>query len=147
MNRKQRRAAAKQSGLRPAGPFVAAGPSAAELAELQTSGLAHHQAGRLPQAEACYRKILGAAPRDVNALHLLGVLARQTGQHSAAVELISRAVALNDRVPELHSNLGNAFMDLGRTAEAEACYRRALALKPDYAAADNNPGNVMPGRG
>jgi Flp pilus assembly protein TadD len=141
MNRKQRRAAAKQGGIRPDGPFVAAGLSAAELGELQTSGLAHHQAGRLAQAEACYRKILAAAPRDVNALHLLGVLARQTGQHGAAVELISKAVALNDRVPELQSNLGNAMMDLGRTAEAEASYRRALALKPDYAAAHNNLGN------
>jgi tetratricopeptide (TPR) repeat protein/SAM-dependent methyltransferase len=147
MNRKQRRAAAKQSGIRPGGPFLAAGPSAAELAQLQTSGLAHHQAGRLPQAEACYRKILSAEPRDVNALHLLGVLARQSGQHAAAVELISKAVALNDRVPELHSNLGNAFMDLGRTAEAEASYRRALALKPDYAAAHNNLGNALQGRG
>src|SRR4029077_533685 len=110
------------------------------------SGLAHHQAGRLPQAEACYRKILAAAPRDVNALHLLGVLARQTGQHAAAVELISKAVALNGRIPELHSNLGNAFMDLGRSTEAEASYRRALALKPDYAAAHNNLGNVLQGR-
>ncbi len=147
MNRKQRRAAAKQSGIRPGAPFTAAAVSAAELAQLQASGLAHHQAGRLPQAEACYRKILAAEPRDVNALHLLGVLARQTGQYSAAVELISMAVALNDCVPELHSNLGNALMDLGRTEEAEASYRRALALKPDYAAAHNNLGNVLQGRG
>ncbi len=146
MNRKQRRAAAKQRGPRPGGPSVGA-RSRAELAEIEASGLAHHHAGRLPQAEACYRKILAVEPSNLNALHLLGVLARQAGQPRAAVDLISKAVALNDRVPELHSNLGNALMDLERTAEAEACYRQALALRPDYAAALNNLGNLLQGRG
>jgi tetratricopeptide (TPR) repeat protein/SAM-dependent methyltransferase len=146
MNRKQRRAAGKLGGKRPGVPFLGS-PLTAKLAEIQASGLAHHQAGRLPQAEACYRSILAAEPSNVNALHLLGVLARQMGQHRAAVDLISKAVALNDRVPELHSNLGNALMDLGRTAEAEASYRRALALRPDYAAAHNNLGNVLQSRG
>ncbi len=122
-------------------------PSIAELAQIEASGLAHHQAGRLPQAEACYRKLLAADPCNVNALNRLGVLARQTGQHGAAVDLFSQAVALNDRAPELHYNLGNAFMDLGRTAEAEASYRRTLALKPDFAAAHNNLGNALQARG
>src|ERR1700719_3597112 len=110
MNRKQRRAAGKQGGARPGGPSAGA-PLTAALAEIEASALAHHQAGRLPQAEACYRKILAAEPANVNALHLLGVLARQVGQPRAAVDLIAKAVALNDRVPELHSNLGNALMD------------------------------------
>src|ERR1700691_3641123 len=134
MNRKQRRAMEKHGGTRPGGPIVGA-PLTAALAEIEARGLAHHQAGRLPQAEACYRKILAADPCNVNALHLLGVLARQVGQYRAAVDLIAKAVALNDRVPELHCNLGNALTDLGQTAEAEASYRRALALRPDYAAA------------
>jgi tetratricopeptide (TPR) repeat protein len=122
-------------------------PLTAELAQIEASGLAHHQAGRLPQAEDCYRKLLAADPRNVNALNRLGVLARQLGQHGAAVDLFSKAVALNERAPELHYNLGNALMDLGRTAEAEASYRRTLALKPDFAAAHNNLGNVLQSRG
>src|SRR6202035_1463446 len=147
MNRKQRRAAAKHGGTRPGAPIAGAASSAAALADILASGLAHHQAGRLPQAEACYREILATAPRDVNALYLLGVLARQLGHPRAAVDLISQAIALNDRVAELHSNLGNALMDLGRTVEAEASYRKALALKPDYAAAHNNLGTLLQGRG
>ena len=142
MNRKQRRAARKHGGTRPGGAFVGA-PLTADLAEIQASGLAHHQAGRLPQAEACYRKILAGEPRNVNALNLLGVLARQTGQPGTAVDLISKAVALNGRLPELHYNLGNALLDVGRTAEAEASFRRTLALKPDYTAALNNLGGLL----
>ena len=133
--------------MRPGAPNPGAPSAAVALGDLLTSGLAHHQAGRLPQAEACYRKILAAEPRDVNALYLLGVLARQVGQPRSAVDLISQAIALNDGVAELHSNLGNALMDLGQTAEAEASYRKALALKPDYAAAHNNLGTLLQRRG
>ena len=88
MNRKQRRAAAKRDGTRPGGPLTGA-PLAAELAQIQASGLAHHHAGRLPQAEACYRKILAAEPSNVNALHLLGVLARQVASAHQAPPSIS----------------------------------------------------------
>lgn len=39
----------------------------------------HHNAGRLPEAEIVYRKILKAEPRNPFALHLLGVIAHQFG--------------------------------------------------------------------
>jgi tetratricopeptide (TPR) repeat protein/SAM-dependent methyltransferase len=149
MNRKQRRAAAKHGGTGLGGRSVGREgvPSAAELADIQASGLAHHRAGRLEQAQACYRKVLAVEPSNVNALHLLGVLARQVGQPAAAADLISKAIALNDRLPEPHNNLGNALQELGRGPDAEACYRKALTLKPDYAAAHNNLGNALQARG
>jgi tetratricopeptide (TPR) repeat protein len=98
-------------------------------AEALAVGLAHHRAGQLAQADACYRTVLGADPANVTALHLLGVLAHQRGQPEVAADLISRAIALNDRLPELHGNLGNALQAVGRTAEAEASFRRALSSK------------------
>jgi tetratricopeptide (TPR) repeat protein len=39
---------------------------------------------------------------------------------------------------ELHSNLGHALMKQGRGGEAEASFRRALQIKPDYADAHYN---------
>jgi predicted O-linked N-acetylglucosamine transferase (SPINDLY family) len=44
---------------------------------------------------------------------------------------------------EAHYNLGNALRKYWRLEEAVACYRRALALKPDYADAHNNMGNAL----
>src|SRR5665811_1873097 len=60
------------------------------IAKAIQTALKHHQAGRLPQAEAIYRQILQAAPNHPDALHLLGVLAHQTENDGMAVELISK---------------------------------------------------------
>ncbi len=46
-----------------------------------------------------------------------------------------------------HSNLGAALEQAGRPAEAEGQYRRALELKPGYAAAHNNLGLMLERQG
>jgi Flp pilus assembly protein TadD len=46
--------------------------------------LTHHQAGRLDQAEAAYWEILTHEPENPDALHLLGVLCHQRGDHEKA---------------------------------------------------------------
>ena len=57
-------------------------------ANLLGAGLKHHQAGRLVEAEACYRRVLAAQPDHADALHLLGIIAQQAGRRDLAVELI-----------------------------------------------------------
>lgn len=42
-----------------------------------------------------------------------------------------------------HNARGHAFLGQGRLAEAVASYRQAISLKPDYAGAYNNLGNVL----
>ena len=49
----------------------------------------HHQSGRLAEAEALYRQILALEPRHAEALHLLGVIAHQTGRNDVAVDWIA----------------------------------------------------------
>lgn len=97
-----------------------------------------HQSGRVAEAERLYRQILQADPRHCDALHMLGVLAMQVGQHPAAVQLISQAIAENGRVPAFHNNLGNALKGWGRFEEALAAYGKALACAPDHAGAHYN---------
>jgi len=50
--------------------------------------------GRLQQAETLLRQILQQQPQHPFALHLLGVIAHQAGNQSAAAELMQRAIAL-----------------------------------------------------
>jgi hypothetical protein len=49
------------------------------VADLLAAGLAHHQAGRLAEAEAYYRQILVAVPDQADILHLLRGVANQAG--------------------------------------------------------------------
>ena len=113
------------------------------ISESLTLAIQHHQAGRLGAAEAIYRQILQSDPNQHDAIHLLGVIARQVGMHDAAVELIGRAIQLKGNVAEFHNNLGGAYLDLRRLSEAESSFRRAVQLKPDYAVAHSNLGNVL----
>ena len=55
-------------------------------------GLAHHRAGRLVEAETCYREVLANEPAHLRALHLLGLLCHQTGRHDTAAEMLHRAI-------------------------------------------------------
>src|ERR1700730_16351976 len=127
MNRKQRRAADA------AGKRTGASSSDPRVAERFAAGLAHHQAGRLAQAETHYRETLAAQPDHADALHLLGVIASQIGRHDLAVDLIGRAIA-HDRGNSLYySNHGLALAGLRRFEEAVKSYDRALALRPSYA--------------
>ncbi len=61
--------------------------------DLQRSlGLAvrHQGAGRLSEAELICRQILQNDPDQPIALHLLGVIAQQTGNDEAAADLVRR---------------------------------------------------------
>ncbi len=106
--------------------------TADKVLEDLSDGVRHHHAGRRDEAEAMYRRVLKADPENADALHLLGVLARQAGRHDVAVDLIQRAIARNGRNPSYHANLGTALEVSGRREDAMAAYRRAIEIKPDY---------------
>jgi tetratricopeptide (TPR) repeat protein len=137
MNRKQRRAAEAR------GSRTAAAPSDSRVAGVFSAGLAHHQAGRLAQAETLYREALALEPDHAHALHLLGVIASQVGRHDAAVDLIGRAISLDRLTSLYHSNHGLALAGLRRFEEAVGSFDRALSLRPGDAEVLYNRGNAM----
>src|SRR5215207_7027266 len=100
---------------------------AADTAGVFASAVRLHQAGRLRKAEPLYREVLAADPQHVDALHLLGVLAQHAGRPDGAVEMIGKALALNERVPEFHYNIGVAYGVLGQFAAAAKHNARAVA--------------------
>ncbi len=96
---------------------------------------AKHRAGDLDGAEALYRRVLDAVPAEPNALHLLGVIAYQRGDHARAVDLISRAATALPNVADVFANLGNALQATGRPEPAVATFRRAIELRATSAQA------------
>lgn len=111
------------------------------LATLQ-AGLHHHEAGRIDQAEALYRRVLSVEPRQPDALHLLGMAAFARGDHAAARDLVMQAIAAKPDEAVFHANLGIVLEALRSWPEAEAAYRRAIELNPQNAAAINSLGNL-----
>src|SRR6266446_619126 len=64
-----------------------------------------------------------------------------------AAVLLQQAVRLRPQAPEAHNNLGLAYAEAGRYAEAEACYQQALGLNPGFADAHSNLGNAYKDQG
>jgi predicted O-linked N-acetylglucosamine transferase (SPINDLY family) len=104
--------------------------------------IAHHQVGRLREAEAIYRQILAQQPDHAQALNMLGVLSAQTNRLRDALELIQRSIAL---VPtaEAYNNLGNVLRFMGRLDESLRAYETSLQLSPNDAKAHTNLGTVL----
>lgn len=107
-------------------------------------GLQFHRAGRLPEAENCYRAVIAADACNAQAQHLLGLLLLQRNAGSEeGFSLLRRAIELAPQVPDFHCNLAAALGRTGQHAQAAACLEIALRLRPDYADAWNNLGVAL----
>jgi tetratricopeptide (TPR) repeat protein len=107
------------------------------------SGLAHHQAGRLAEAQACYCQVLKTDPQQPDALHLMGVAAQQTGEYDAAIGLISAAIRSHPQAAHYHNNLANTYLLQGNTKAAIGSYRHVLALNPGDGDAMHSLANAL----
>src|SRR6516164_1044108 len=82
------------------------------LASAFNRALEFHREGRLWQAEAMYRHILGAQPNHFDALHLLGVICYQRGAHAEAIRYIDAALKINPNFASAYNNRGNVLGEL-----------------------------------
>ena len=117
------------------------------IPHLLATAVEHHRAGRLGEAEKLYQQILQVDSKQADALHMLGVLALQTGRLPLAVEMMSLAIQQNGQVPAFHNNLGNAYAAAGNWPDAEISYRRALEQKRNYAEGYYNLGRALSSQG
>jgi protein O-GlcNAc transferase len=102
------------------------------VADMLAEGVRHHRAGELLAAEALYRQALRAEPANIDALHLLGLIAQRTDRLELALELIGKAVALNPAFANAQRSLGRALLAHGKRKLAIDHFQRAVALAPDF---------------
>lgn len=114
-----------------------------QVRELLARALDLHRAGDRDQAASLYRQILEIDAGCADALHLLGMISHQHGEHARAIELITRAVTLVPDNAVFHSSLGNALRAAGRHAEALVRLRRSVELKPASGEGWNNLGHAL----
>jgi predicted O-linked N-acetylglucosamine transferase (SPINDLY family) len=105
--------------------------------QLFQHAVAHHQAGRLDEAEALYRQILEAEAHHADTLHLLGLSLHQRGHSTAGIPYIAKAISLDGKKALYHANLAAVYTACREGVKAEASARQAIALKPTAEAWQN----------
>ena len=112
------------------------------------SGVSHHQAGRLAEAERIYRQVLAQQPESCGRITSVGDVGRAGGPVGRGGGIDPPGDRdLFDQCLLYYSNLGNALADVGRLDEAIAACRQAIRLKPDLAEAHYNLGIALQGKG
>jgi len=102
------------------------------------------EAGDYDAAKRICGRLLETEPDHAEALHLLGVVAYQTGlQPQEALALIERAIAIDPQNARFHNSRGALHYALNQDAEAAASFERSTALNPRDGTAWNNLGNAL----
>jgi tetratricopeptide (TPR) repeat protein/2-polyprenyl-3-methyl-5-hydroxy-6-metoxy-1,4-benzoquinol methylase len=141
MNRKER----PPPGISETGAGKPVSGSSSDLTvdQLLASADQHAAAGELAEAESHYRQALGLDPRHITSLFGLARIARHAGRNDVTLDLLRRAIAVNDCIPELHMRIAEVYHAVGRLPEAAAHCATAIRLRPDFAEAHFEHGNVL----
>jgi len=102
-----------------------------------------HEEGELGKAERLYAAVLEHDPRQVDALHLSGLLHYQRGRLDAAAASIRAALSVDHCRVDALTDLGLVHHAASRMAEALTSYEAALGLRPDDPAALNGRGVAL----
>ena len=112
-------------------PAPAGGDPPERIDRLFDTARAQEAAGRIDEAEAAYRRILGQSPDDARALFHLGSLLARSGQTKRAIAPLKKAAEAAPDVAAVQLNLGNLYYLSGRMKESLTAFHRARELAPD----------------
>jgi tetratricopeptide (TPR) repeat protein len=112
--------------------------SSEALTQALRSAWLYFESQRFDQAKEICQKIIKAVPAQIDALHLLGLIALKDGDIEAAVSYLSNVVKRDANKPQYIANLGLAYHEQGRLDLAITAYRKAIAIEPRYLDAHYN---------
>ena len=91
------------------------------------------QNGNFESADLSLRRILQVDPKNLPALHILGLIKASQSDYKEAADYLARAVRIHPNDASLQYNLAKALSDSGNDKDAIAHHKKAVALDP------NNP--------
>ncbi len=110
-------------------------------------GEAYIWTGNLDPAVALYKKARGLDPdhTDLRLSHFydLGTRLAEAGKDIKVITALGVATALYPKNAELHSDLGDLYVQIGDREKAIACYRKALEISPKSKAARDKLNQIL----
>ena len=109
--------------------------NSADLQGMDALGQTYTRMHRTRDAEAMFRRVLAASPSSAATWNNLGVLylsENRAADAAAAIDALSRAVAINPALAGAHNGLGVAFARQGDLKRAVDEWREALKIRPDF---------------
>lgn len=103
--------------------------------------------GRDAEARDALEQALRLRPGYQDALYLLGLLGKESGELDLAADALLRLLALNPEHADGWTILGMVLDMQGRAEEAEGALRRALVLQPGHPLAWNSLGIALESQG
>lgn len=105
--------------------------------------VSYQAAQKVDQAAEIYQAILGVEPEQPDALHLLGLIESQRGNHDKAVGLVRKATSLAPENPLFWSNYGVVLRHADKLDDAVSAYTRSLQLDANNADVCFNLGKAL----
>ena len=105
--------------------------------------LACYESGQYEMAQNLALSITKQFPNHNLSWKILAAIYGQDGQMNEALMASQKAVRLDLKDAEAHSNLGLILFKLNRFHDAEVSCKKAIELKTDYAEAHNNLGITL----
>ena len=88
------------------------------------------QSGDLDRAQTILNRLLLVQPKNLPALHILGLIKASLSKHTEAAELLKRAARINPQDPSLQYNLAKALFESGAATQSLPHHKKAVALSP-----------------
>jgi tetratricopeptide (TPR) repeat protein len=98
--------------------------------QLINQAFRHLETGNLAQAESLCRSVLETEPRNVAALHTLGVIKLQTGHTQEAIQQLLEASALQPGDAAILGHVAVALVSNRQPDEAMRFFRKSLDIAP-----------------
>ena len=109
-------------------------------------GVIFREQGKLPEAEACFRKSIDLEPKRAAHYNNLALVFLDTNRYQEAVLCLQEALKFDPLLPEIYNSLGLVYEAQGKAKEAESAYAKAVRLKPEYFEAYYNWGTFLKSR-
>lgn len=117
--------------------------ASSEISEALKTASDYISAGKYQDSVRICQAILQMRPHHQEALNMLGVLAYYAGNNELALNLLSKALNINNQYTDAHNNIAEVYRASGKFRKAISHLQEAIRLKSNYVDALINYGNVL----